>query len=309
MPLKINTKTPVIMGVLNITPDSFSDGGIYNSIEKAIERAFEMFEQGALILDIGAESSRPNSIAIDAVEEKNRLSIILPAIIKAFGQELSQQKLIISIDTYKPETMHWVLDQGVQMINDIHGFANQKTIDVIKQYDALLCLMHMQNQPHNMQNKPIYDNVVLEVHDFFCERLLKLYQNGIDLERLILDVGIGFGKTLAHNISLIQNLGQFKCLDFEAFLKRSLNLSLSFNNFNNIIEVNEIKKLQNYQFLNLLGISNKSIIGHLTNREIGERQIGNAALNLLGLQYGADILRVHDVAHAVDIIKIHQAFK
>jgi dihydropteroate synthase len=309
--------TPCIMGVLNITPDSFSDGGRFLVIEKAVERAYEMVESGAFILDVGAESSRPGAQKIDADTEKARLLPILPALLHAF-KDILGKKLLISLDTYKAETMHWALDLGVNIINDISGFSHQKSIQTIANYDCQVCIMHMQNQPYNMQNNPHYSNIIEEVHDFLCQQTLMLYQKGIAPERMILDVGFGFGKSLAHNTALLNHLEDFKCLDYFAFFKRQHNYFKKDkeNNLKSIqmMQIDEIQSLTHAlmqkkpRYLNLVGISNKTMVGDVTNRPIDQRQAGNNAFHLIALQKGADILRVHDVAAAVDVLKVYQHF-
>jgi dihydropteroate synthase len=302
------------MGILNITPDSFSDGGKFLSIEKAIEQACHLSEMGAIIIDIGAESSRPGAQKIDEITEKSRLDPILPALIQAFSDVLGKN-LFISIDTYKPQTMKWALDLGVHMINDISGFTNPQSIATVAAYDCYVCIMHMQNHPHNMQHQPYYKNIIEEVHDFLCSQTLKLYEEGIDPKRMILDLGFGFGKTLAHNTDLINHLADFKTLDYQSFVKRYTQIdnqaqSRSLDYQNPLKDSPAIAELieKSPTYLNLVGISNKSMIGQITNRSVDQRQAGNDAMHLLALQKGADILRVHDVANAIDVLKIYQHF-
>ena len=197
--LNSNAK-PLIMGVLNLTPDSFSDGGKYNEIDLALKRVEYMIESGADIIDIGAESSRPGAEIISVNDERDRLEPTLKEIKKAFD-------VPISIDTYKPEIMKLSIDYEVDMINDIYALQKPGAIEVISNSNILVCLMHMQNSPQ-------YKNIILEVESFFKTRTTDLNKVGIENERIMLDPGFGFGKTFEHNIDLFKKINQFTKLSF-----------------------------------------------------------------------------------------------
>ena len=195
------------MGILNITPDSFSDGGQYLDFDQALKRAEIMIEEGADIIDIGGESTRPGSDPVSVDEELKRIIPIIKALKK-------HSNIVISVDTYKPRVMEQVIDMGVAMINDVFALQQPGAIDVIKKSNVGICLMHMQGTPKTMQVNPTYQDVVNEVKLFLEERTNILIAEGIQTERIILDPGFGFGKTFEHNISLLQNLESFQALKF-----------------------------------------------------------------------------------------------
>ncbi len=195
------------MGILNITPDSFSDGGQYLDFDQALKRAEIMIEEGADIIDIGGESTRPGSDPVSVDEELKRIIPIIKALKK-------HSNIVISVDTYKPRVMEQVIDMGVAMINDVFALQQPGAIDVIKKSNVGICLMHMQGTPKTMQLNPTYQDVVNEVKLFLEERANSLIAEGIQTERIILDPGFGFGKTFEHNISLLQNLESFQALKF-----------------------------------------------------------------------------------------------
>ena len=198
---------PLVMGILNITPDSFSDGGQYLDFNAALKRAEKMIEEGADIIDIGGESTRPGSDTVSADEELKRITPIIKTLKK-------NSNIVISVDTYKPKVMQQVIDMGVAMINDVFALQQQGAIDIIKKSNVGICLMHMQGTPKTMQLNPTYQDVVNEVKSFLDERTNSLIAEGIDSERIILDPGFGFGKTFEHNITLLQNLESFQSLKF-----------------------------------------------------------------------------------------------
>lgn len=198
---------PLVMGILNITPDSFSDGGQYLDFDAALKRAEKMIEEGADIIDIGGESTRPGSDTVSADEELKRIVPIIKALKK-------NSNIVISVDTYKPKVMEQVIDMGVAMINDVFALQQPGGIDVIKKSNVGICLMHMQGTPKTMQLNPTYQDVINEVKSFLDERTHSLIAEGIDSERIILDPGFGFGKTFEHNITLLQNLESFQSLKF-----------------------------------------------------------------------------------------------
>jgi dihydropteroate synthase len=217
-------KRPLVMGILNITPDSFSDGGKYLDVNEALKHANEMIEEGVDIIDIGGESTRPGSDPVSADEELKRIVPIIEAIKKI-------SDIAISIDTYKPEVMKEVIDMDVAMINDIYALQKPNAIDLIKKSNVGVCLMHMQGTPKTMQLNPTYKNVVSEVRSFLEERANLLANEGIDKSRIILDPGFGFGKTFEHNIELLQNIESFQSLNLpilvglsrKSFIRKVLN--------------------------------------------------------------------------------------
>lgn len=194
--------SPQIMGILNVTPDSFSDGGLYHSVDKAVRRAEQMVAEGAAIIDIGGESSRPGAKKISPQEELDR---VIPVIEKIHAEI----NTCISIDTCKPEVMRAAIRAGAKMINDITALRSEGAAQIIKDENVFVCLMHMQNEPHTMQAGPQYKNVVTEIHDFLTERVQHCLQAGIPKEKIIIDPGFGFGKTTQHNLQLLNQLEKF----------------------------------------------------------------------------------------------------
>jgi dihydropteroate synthase len=217
-------KRPLVMGILNITPDSFSDGGMYLDFNVALKRADQMIEEGADIIDIGGESTRPGSDPVSTYEELKRIVPVIEAIKKI-------SDIAISIDTYKPEVMKEVIDMDVAMINDIFALQKPNAIDLIKKSNVGVCLMHMQGTPKTMQLNPTYKNVVSEVRSFLEERANLIVNEGINKSRIILDPGFGFGKTFEHNIDLLQNIESFQSLNLpilvglsrKSFIRKILN--------------------------------------------------------------------------------------
>ncbi|MFZ6655976.1 dihydropteroate synthase [Undibacterium sp. TJN19] len=265
-PINEKRSRTLVMGILNITPDSFSDGGKYLNLESAIARAEQMIADGVDIIDIGGESSRPGSIPLSLDEELSRVMPVIYAL-RDCGKPLS-------IDTYKPEVMREALLAGVDMINDIQGFRSAEALTAVAESDAGLCVMHMQNTPDTMQVKPVYGNVTHEVLDFLKDRLMALDSAQVERERICLDPGFGFGKTLAHNIEMFENIQYFQ---------NQLNLPV------------------------LVGVSRKSMLGELTGRTAPERLAASLAAALAAQQRGAAIVRVHDVAETVDAYKVWEA--
>lgn len=254
------------MGVLNVTPDSFSDGGQFLALESALSHAEQMIAEGVDIIDIGGESSRPGAQPLPLEQELRRVMPVLYAL-RDCGKPLS-------IDTYKPQVMHEAIAAGADMINDIQGFRSPAALSAVKDSDCALCIMHMQSEPQTMQDQPQYRDAVGEVTAFLRERMAELEQAGVARNRLCIDPGFGFGKTLAHNLDLLKNIGQ---------IQRALDLPL------------------------LAGLSRKSMIGALTGKATEQRLAGSLAAALAAVAQGARILRVHDVAETVDALKVWQA--
>lgn len=260
------TSRPLVMGILNVTPDSFSDAGKYHALDTAISHAEEMIAAGVDIIDIGGESTRPGSQPVSLQDELDRVMPLVYAL-RDCGKPLS-------IDTYKPEVMRETVAAGADMINDINGFRAPGALAAIAESDCALCIMHMQKDPLSMQLKPEYQDVVADVSTFLHERIAAIAQMNITRDRLCIDPGFGFGKSLAHNIALLKNIGQ---------LQTSLDLPL------------------------LAGLSRKSMIGALLDKPVEQRLAGSLAAALAAVANGARIVRVHDVAETVDALTVWHA--
>ena len=196
---QLDLSRPHVMGIVNVTPDSFSDGGKYESTEKAVEHALQLVAEGADILDIGGESTRPGATPVSLEDELSRVVPVVEALSKVAGVPLS-------IDTYKPEVMRAAVAAGAHIINDIRALQEPGALEIAAQSNAGICLMHMQGLPQNMQNNPQYDDVVTEVHAFLAGRLAAVRAAGIKDERVVLDPGFGFGKRTVHNVALLREL-------------------------------------------------------------------------------------------------------
>jgi dihydropteroate synthase len=256
-----------VMGVLNVTPDSFSDGGLYLSPEAAVRHGMRMADEGADIIDIGGESSRPFSKRISVLEEMKRVLPVIEAL-------ASRIKTPISIDTLKAEVAKEAIRCGASMINDISALRyDPKMAEVAAEAGVPVVLMHMKGSPEDMQINPVYKDVTAEVAAFLMERMSYARECGIERGMLIVDPGIGFGKTIEHNLTLIRELAEFKALQAPI----------------------------------LLGTSNKSFIGRITGKEPSERVIGTMATVAAGVMNGADIVRVHNVKEAVDTVRVIDA--
>lgn len=259
--------SPVVMGILNVTPDSFSDGGSYCQLDSAVKQAKTLLNQGAKIIDIGGESTRPGAPDVSLEDELDR---VIP-LVKALR---ASSNCIISIDTSKSEVMRQAIIAGADIINDVRALQEPGAIEVLAQYpEVAICLMHMQGQPRTMQSNPHYDDLFADINEFFAERLGACEQAGIQSERIILDPGFGFGKTLAHNYQILNK--------FDVFNQFKLPV--------------------------LAGLSRKSMIGNLLNRDTNERLAGSLAGALIAAQNGAKIIRVHDVQETVDVLSVWQA--
>ncbi len=256
------------MGVVNVTPDSFSDGGLYLSTQKAIAHAKNLIAEGADILDIGGESTRPGSQPVSIDEELKRVIPVLEALVNT--------NIPISIDTSKPEVMKQAIAAGALMINDINALRNPDALEVIAQNDHVqVCLMHMQGVPQHMQESPRYNNIVLEVKDFLQQRIHATSAAGISQDRLVIDPGFGFGKTLQHNLMLLNQLNEFTKLKVPV----------------------------------LVGISRKSMLGAITGNSTNHRIHESIAAVLLAVIKGAKIVRVHDVKASKDALSVHTAMQ
>ncbi len=256
-------KIPSIMGILNLTPDSFSDGGNFNKKNKGINHAKNLFEFGADIVDVGGESTRPGSKAISLKEEWNRIEKTIKKINK---------KIPISLDTRKSEIMNKGIKAGVKLINDVSGFSYDiETINILNKYKIPFVIHHSQGSPETMQKNPNYKNVLLDIYDFFEEKIKFLRSKGIKHNNIIIDPGIGFGKNLKHNMNLISDISIFHTLGFPI----------------------------------LLGVSRKKFIKDLSGKnDTKERIGGTVASSLYSMMQGVQILRVHDVNELIQSIKV-----
>ena len=253
------------MGVVNITPDSFSDGGRFLEPHAAVHHARKLAEDGADLIDIGGESTRPGAAPVSQAEELQR---ILPVL-----EKLSD--LPISVDTRRPAVMKAALEAGASMINDVQALQAPGALDAVRKSQCAVCLMHMKGQPATMQQEPHYDDVVTEVKGFLRSRIAAAEGAGIARERIVADPGFGFGKTAAHNLTLLARLGEFQ----------ELGVPLA------------------------AGLSRKSTLGKITGRAVEERLAGSLAMALVALQRGATILRVHDVRETRDVIAVWEAVR
>lgn len=254
----LDLRKPRLMGILNVTPDSFSDGGKFLQPDEAVDRARQMVEEGADILDIGGESSRPYSEPVSAEEELMRVK----PVIQSLAGELD---IPISIDTYKPEVAEKALGMGANMVNDITGLRNKDMIRVIAENNVPVVVMHMKGTPKTMQENPTYGDVVAEILRFFRERIEAAVEGGIGRESIIIDPGIGFGKTVEHNLEILSRLKEFKSLGLPV----------------------------------MVGPSRKSFIGKILDLDLENRLEGSLAMLCASIMNGANIVRVHDVKESV----------
>ncbi len=260
---QLDDNRPLVMGILNITPDSFSDGGKYFTQATALKRVEQMINEDVDIIDIGAESTRPGIEPVSLQAELDRIMPVVEAL-KDCGKPLS-------IDTYKPEVMVATLNAGADMINDITGFRSQAAIHAVAKSDCGLCVMHMQGEPKTMQEAPQYQDVLKEVTFFLKNQVMHLENAGVTRERICIDPGFGFGKTIEHNLLLLKNIG---------LLQKGFELPV------------------------LVGLSRKSIIASITKKDVSKRLAGNLGAVLSAVAYGAKIVRVHDVGETVDALKV-----
>jgi len=253
------------MGVVNITPDSFSDGGKFLDPEAAVAHGRRLIEEGADILDIGGESSRPGAQAVAEQEELDRIVPVLKAL----------KDVPVSVDTRRPSVMRAVLAEGASMINDIDALAAPGALAAVADSDCGLCLMHKKGDPATMQQNPRYEDVVVEVKGFLQERIRTCESKGINRDRIAIDPGFGFGKTVEHNLRLLKALPELATLGVPV----------------------------------VAGWSRKSSLGTITGRPVGERLAASLAAALLAAQHGAKILRVHDVRETRDALAVWQALQ
>jgi dihydropteroate synthase len=262
----LDLSRPAVMGILNVTPDSFSDGGVFLSRESAIAHARRMADEGADIIDVGGESTRPGAQPVSAQEEMDR---VVP-VIEALREKIS---LPISIDTSKPEVMRAAVAAGAGFINDVRALRDEGALEAAASLQVLVCLMHMQGEPRGMQENPRYRDVLSEIGDFLRTRLQAARAAGIPAQRLVIDPGFGFGKTLEHNLELLRGL----------------------------------KKLQSLGAPILVGLSRKSLIGKALGLPVEGRLQASVALALMAVQNSARILRVHDVGPTVETLRMWSA--
>jgi dihydropteroate synthase len=259
----------VVMGILNVTPDSFSDGGAYLDARKAIAQGLQLAAQGAAILDVGAESSRPGAEPVSPSEQIKRVVPVIEAL-------TPQVNVPISIDTYDPEVAHAALQAGASMINDITALVDNRMAELVARHRVPVILMHMQGMPQTMQNKPSYANVVDEVLDFLTDRAEKAEHFGIAHNHIIIDPGIGFGKTLEHNLELLRHT----------------------------------KKMVKTGYRVLVGTSRKGMLGQLTGKtNPAQRGYGTAATVAHCVAQGVSIVRVHDVEDMLDVVTVMNAIR
>jgi len=259
---QLNLNRPHVMGIVNVTPDSFSDGGKYTSTDLAVAHGLELIAEGADILDIGGESTRPGAEPVSLDEELRRVIPVIEAL-------HAVSTVPLSIDTYKPEVMRQAIAAGIDIVNDVRALQEEQAVQIVANSNVGVCLMHMQGMPQTMQIAPSYQDVVAEVKQFLIERMQVVMSAGIAQERIVLDPGFGFGKTTAHNIVLIQHLG----------------------------EIGELGPL-------LVGLSRKAVLGKIAGGDEQQRLHAGLAASVISAMKGAKIVRVHDVKATVDALKV-----
>jgi dihydropteroate synthase len=264
---EVKFDNPKVMGILNVTPDSFSDGGQFSTVDAAMRQAESMLNAGATFIDVGGESTRPGANVVSLQEELDRVIPVIESISK-------QLDVIVSVDTSKAEVMTQAAKCGAGLINDVRALRSDGALDAAihaaTNLNVSVCLMHMQGEPQNMQQRPRYDGVVKEVIGFFEQRIKECTDAGLNYQRILIDPGFGFGKTLDHNYQILKNLHEFKRFDLPV----------------------------------LAGMSRKSMIGELLQRDVNQRLAGNIATATIAALAGVAIIRVHDVNETMDAIKI-----
>jgi dihydropteroate synthase len=264
----LDLSAPVVMGVLNVTPDSFSDGGRYVEPAAALARARQMVAEGAAIVDVGGESTRPGARPPDVDEELRRVVPVVRSIAAALD-------VVISVDTSRPEVIRAAVAAGAGLVNDVRGLRDPAALAAAAEAGAAVCVMHMQGEPGTMQDNPQYDDVVREVRDWLVVRVAACRGAGVPPDSIVIDPGFGFGKTLEHNLALLDALDSFRAVGVPV----------------------------------LAGLSRKSMLGRLTGRAADARLAGSVALAALAAERGADIVRAHDVAATVDAVKVGAALR
>ena len=262
----LDLSSPRVMGILNVTPDSFSDGGKYNHLDNALRQVEKMVDEGADFIDVGGESTRPGAADVSLEQELERVIPVIEAITARFS-------VVVSIDTSKAKVMKEAVTAGAGLINDVRALQEQDALTVAASLDVPVCLMHMQGQPRTMQTNPHYDDVVTDVQYFLQQRMEVCVNAGIKKEQILIDPGFGFGKSLSHNYQLLAELQKF----------HQLGVPL------------------------LVGLSRKSMLGKLLDRETDERLAGSLAGATICAMKGAQIIRVHDVKETVDAVKVVSA--
>ena len=263
----LDLSRPLVMGVVNVTPDSFSDGGLFADTARAVAHARQLADEGAHILDVGGESTRPGAAPVTLEEERRRVLPVLEA--------LAGGNVPVSVDTRKPALMREAIAAGAAMVNDVTAFSSEGALEAVKKAPVAICLMHMQGDPGTMQSNPSYRDVVSEVRDYLAARVAAAEASGISRDRIIIDPGFGFGKSLEHNLALLSSLREF----------RLPGVAL------------------------LAGLSRKAMLGRLTGRGPQDRVYASVAAALIAVQNGAHIVRVHDVAATRDALAVWQAVK
>lgn len=263
----VSLAEPVVMGIVNTTPDSFSDGGLHRQRDRAIEGALAMWQAGAGIIDIGGESTRPGAAPVSIEDERERVLPVLRELLRA------EPALICSIDTSKPDLMREALEAGAHIINDVNALRAPGAVRIAAQAQAAVVLMHRRGDPLTMQDNPEYADVSAEVTDFLLERSRDCQAHGVAAESIVLDPGFGFGKRLEHNYTLLRELPALCAQGYPV----------------------------------LAGMSRKGMLGSVTGRAVDDRLAATIAVHTLALQLGARIIRVHDVAEAVDACRVWSA--
>jgi len=257
-----------VMGILNVTPDSFSDGGRFNRLDAALLRARQMVVDGAAFIDVGGESTRPGAAKVSIQEELDRVCPVVEALVRDLD-------VIVSVDTSTPEVMSQSAELGAGLINDVRALQREGALDAAARAGVPVCIMHIQGEPETMQDHPEYRNVLRDVSEFLTGRIRVAEKAGIEAHNIILDPGFGFGKNLEHNLRLLASLEQLQVLGHPL----------------------------------LVGMSRKSMLGHITGREVDERLPASLAAATISAMKGASIIRVHDVRETVDAVKIATAVK
>ena len=258
---------PCVMGIVNVTPDSFSDGGRHYDRDAAIEAGLRMVEEGAAIVDVGGESTRPGAAAVSPQQEIDRVVPVIEGLAR-------RTAAVLSVDTSKPAVIRAALQAGAHLVNDVRALRVPGALEEAARAQAAVCVMHMRGEPADMQSDPHYDDVVGEIHAFLRERVAACLAAGIDPSSICVDPGIGFGKTLSHNLDLLRHVRSFTDLGGPV----------------------------------LIGVSRKSMIGIITGRPATDRLAGSLALATLAVEHGAAIIRAHDVADTVAAVRVTAAW-